>query len=105
MSIPPPNPITPAEAKHRKGSTFPPEVIRAFNDYLSDHYGPEIIIQQDTIIDIILIAMPHVKRQGIFDNGWLDIESVYKKAGWSVEYDKPAYNETYPASWTFKPGK
>lgn len=54
-------------------------------------------------MDRILAALPNVKRQEIFDNGWLDIETVYEDSGWSVEYDKPGYNESYEASWTFKP--
>jgi hypothetical protein len=42
-----------------------------------------------------------VSRQEVFDNQWLDIEDIYREAGWKVSYDKPAYNETYKAYFTF----
>lgn len=42
-----------------------------------------------------------MKRDELFDKGWMDIEPIYRKSGWRVEYDKPAYNETYPATFTF----
>jgi hypothetical protein len=31
----------------------------------------------------------------------LDIEPIYREAGWIVEYDKPAYCENYDANFTF----
>jgi hypothetical protein len=37
----------------------------------------------------------------IFEKGLLDVETVYERAGWKVTYDKPAYNETYPATFRF----
>lgn len=53
----------------------------------------------------LLLRMPHVERHQVFEKHWLDIETAYRQAGWEVEYDKPAYNETYGASWEFKHGK
>lgn len=40
-------------------------------------------------------------RGDVFERGYLDIEETYRKAGWSVVYDKPGYNETYDAFYTF----
>lgn len=31
------------------------------------------------------------------------VKLVYEQYGWSVEYDRPGYNETYSTSFTFKP--
>lgn len=33
---------------------------------------------------------------------WLDIEDHYRKAGWKVTYDKPAYCENYDAYFKFE---
>jgi hypothetical protein len=41
-------------------------------------------------------------RQQVFDNNWLDVEDIFRKAGWKVNYEKPAYNESYPASFKFQ---
>jgi len=41
-------------------------------------------------------------RSEIINNGWLNIEEAYRAADWEVEYDKPAYNETYRAHFIFK---
>jgi len=40
-------------------------------------------------------------RQGMYDKGWMDVEDAYRKAGWDVDFDKPGYNETYEANFTF----
>ena len=40
-------------------------------------------------------------RNKLFDKHYLDIEPLYREAGWKVKYDKPAYNEDYKATFTF----
>jgi hypothetical protein len=45
--------------------------------------------------------MPDVERGEIFHRGWLDVEDAYRAEGWTVVYDKPGYNESYAASFTF----
>ncbi len=35
---------------------------------------------------------------------WLNVEELYRAQGWTVTYDKPGYNESYPATFTFAPG-
>lgn len=57
---------------------------------------------QDAVIKRILIKLPNVTQAQIFDNGWLDVEELYREAGWAVEYDKPGHGETYPARFEFK---
>ena len=37
--------------------------------------------------------------------GWLDVEGIYRKAGWDVEYDSPGYCEDYPATFKFRKKK
>jgi len=43
----------------------------------------------------------NISSAKIFENGWLDVEPIYREVGWNVEYDKPGYNETYEASFKF----
>ena len=35
----------------------------------------------------------------------MDFEDLYRKSGWSVSYDKPAYNENYDAFLIFNKRK
>ncbi len=41
-------------------------------------------------------------RAVVFAKGWLEVEDIYRKAGWKVKYDKPAYSENYPATFKFE---
>ncbi len=38
----------------------------------------------------------------IYERHLLDVEPSYRAEGWEVEYDKPGYNETYEATFTFR---
>jgi hypothetical protein len=98
-------PITPAEARGKKKESIPPEVFEVFNQLLTEKYAEDITITQNEVMTMILKALPNVKRQQVFDRGWLDIEDVYRSAGWAVEYEKPAYNESGEAFWTFSDGR
>jgi hypothetical protein len=40
-------------------------------------------------------------RAFIFSKGYLNFEELYEAQGWKVVYDKPAYNESYKANFTF----
>lgn len=99
------NPITPQEAKESAASTIPQCIIEAVNKLLSQNIGnnKSIKILQDDILEEAGAGKENKAfRQQIFDKGWLNIENLYAKFGWHVTYDKPAYCETYPASFTFK---
>jgi hypothetical protein len=83
-------------------TTIPDFVVEAVNTLLTKHYKPRgTTIKQEDIIQEILKAKPDLDRQAIFDNDYLDFEAAYEAKGWRVTYDKPGYNETYPASFLF----
>lgn len=100
--------FTPQEAKDTKEKAIPNFVLEAFNQLLSEKYDDyAITITQDEAITRILALScnENLTRQEIFDRKWLDIEDIYRANGWSVEYDKPGYNESYTAFFKFKPKK
>jgi hypothetical protein len=96
-------PITPNEIVDNLENTIPSVVIQAVNNLLTKEYkGDRVVILQDEIIsEIIRLDNSFTSRQ-IFDNKMLDFEELYRKNGWSVEYDKPGYNENYKANFIFK---
>lgn len=101
-------PITPAEARSRKAESIPPEVFAAFNKLIVHFLSPtgSATFTQESVIEQILAGtFPEnyaARRQELFDLGHLDVEDVYRDAGWKVTYDKPGYNETYSATFTFE---
>ena len=94
-------PIKPSEIKQ----TIPEFVIKGANECIQEHYRElkkESHFTQDELMKYVLKYAPEgITRRTVFDNGWLDIEPLYRRAGWEVEYDKPAYCENYPANFTF----
>lgn len=111
-------PIKPEEVVAEKArSSIPPEVFDAFNQAITIHWHEgQATFTQREVIDAITLKMrsaqPSISCEHpdkivgrIFANHWLNVEDVYREAGWSVEYDKPGYNETYAATFTFKKGR
>lgn len=97
-------PITPAEVYNKP---IPDEIIAAFNALIIKNCSlRSATVYQNEALKLALKnfkdAGKKVTSQQIFDNNWLDVESTFKKAGWKVTYDKPAYNEEYEAFFVFK---
>ena len=97
-------PITPAEVDNKP---IPDEIIAAFNDLIIKNWrNTEAIVHQEEALKLAIKnfkdAGKKVTSEQIFDNGWMDVESTFRKAGWKVTYDKPAYNESYEAYFVFK---
>ncbi len=94
-------PIKPGDVAFGKEESFPDAVWDSFNELITQKFvrGSAIIKQDDVVA---LMVKKGLDRSQIFDQGWLNVESAYESAGWSVEYDKPAYNETYSATFKFR---
>lgn len=91
-------PITPDEAGTAK--VIPDEVITAFNETIALHFDGRA--SNFTTIEIVsAIVKKGISRKVIFDNHYLDVEPIFEAVGWKVVYDKPGYNESYEANFTF----
>lgn len=106
MSI---KPLSPNEALAGKITAIPPFVIAAVNQLLTERFsGRSCTIRQNEVVELAqkiasetAPTFEAIDKHVFFDRHWLDFEVIYQKEGWSVIYDKPAYNETYEAFWTF----
>lgn len=99
-------PITPAEVVAKKTENIPPEVFEVFNDLIAERWdGHRATIYQKDIVARLKAKLPEERRSQIFERHWLDVEPSYRKAGWTVVYDKPGYCETYEPNFTFTKGK
>ena len=100
-------PIKPSEVVSLKERVTPEQVFEAFNETIAKHWtGHSSRFGQDEIIAAIESKMVEQNiRRRIFDEHWMDVEPIYRAAGWDVEYNKPGYNESYEANWTFEKKK
>ena len=96
-------PLSPEEVLEKKGNDIPDVVITAVNNLLAKNLSGKkyaTLLQKDIIKEIQRLDIG-ISKSDIYDNHWLDFESLFDKAGWKVSYDKPGYNETYEASFDF----
>lgn len=100
-------PIRPEDIGLAKSRTFPKYVFEAFNEQIVANYtAGRAVVLQNKVIDAIIVAASVegviIDRGDVFDRKYLNVEEAYEEAGWKVTYDKPAYNESYEANFTFK---
>lgn len=94
-------PVTPKDLATGIVHAAPEFVIQAFNGLITRKHvnGRARFTQKEVIAEIKKIV--GVTSEEIYKNGWLNVEAHYRSVGWSVNYDKPAYNESYDAFFEF----
>lgn len=90
-------PVKPDEIVNLKASVTPPEVFDVVNELIALNWD-------GSRANFTLTAVKERIRAklGSVDLKWLDFEPIYRENGWGVSYDRPAYNESYEANFTFK---
>lgn len=90
------SPVTPEQVAKKKGQHIPKVVFDAFDALIIQNYadGKSVVIQSEVVERV-------KKTRQDFNSDWLNVEAAYEAIGWTVDYDKPAYNETYAAKFTF----
>ncbi len=93
-------PIKPDQIPALQEVAIPDVVIEVFNALIAKNYrsGYSSFLQDDAVAELMKKGL---NKKDIYANNWLDIEEIYRKNGWKVEYDRPAYCESYPASFNF----
>ncbi len=95
------NPIKPHEVEVTK----PDEAIEVFNSLIRGSWdGRQAKVDQKTAATLIAEKMG-MPREEVFARKYLDIEGVFRDAGWEVTYEKPALNEdSFPPFFVFTDG-
>ena len=94
-------PLKPSEISKIKQTNIPDEVIEVFNELITANWkGTHAVILQTDAAKLVAKRLK-ITQQQVFDKCFLDIEDIYRKEGWAVKYDKPAYNEDYEATFEF----
>ena len=95
-------PISPNDVQSEKNDTIPDVIIKSVNELIVekwDGYSSDVL--QDDLVVRVLSKDDTLTKEIIFANKWFDFEDLFREEGWKVEYDSPAYNETYKASFKF----
>lgn len=104
-------PISPKEVVNNKAGIIPDAIFEAFNELIAKKWdGTRSVIEQDEVIDVAIAKMMGDRegedystfRQRIFLEHWFDVEDIYRRAGWIVEYDKSSYDDTSASTFIFK---
>jgi hypothetical protein len=96
--------IKPNEVVAQKKKDIPEEVLECWNTLIAKHFSDgDATVYQGEAVTVIAEKMG-VDKDKVFDNHWLDIEDIYRAAGWSVVYDKPIAwgGDNYEAHFIFK---
>jgi hypothetical protein len=94
-------PLSPGEVDDARASAIPSEVIEVFNGLIASNWnGNAATVDQAEAAKSIADKMG-ISVDEAFRRGFLDVESIYRHAGWVVHYDKPGFNEDYPATFRF----
>ncbi|MEK7640643.1 MAG: hypothetical protein AAB389_01455 [Patescibacteria group bacterium] len=94
-------PIKPSEVVQIKKEAMPDVVLQSFNELITENFdGTSAVVKQDDVVN--LLVKKGFTRDEIFKKGWLEVEDIYRVAGWTVIYDKPGYNEDYDANFEFR---
>ena len=95
-------PITPKDVESAKTSHTLPLIIEAANELIVEKwngYNATFTLRE---LGTRARAKLGMQEDQEFERGQLDIEPIFRKAGWIVEYDRPGYNENYEAHFIFK---
>lgn len=94
-------PIKPSDIIKQRRDDIPDVVIEAFNRLVAEKWsGHSAVVHQKDVVAFLVEA--GLDKDEIFKRHWLNVEDVYRSAGWIVKYDAPAYSESYEPYFTFK---
>ena len=92
-------PIRPQDIIDLKKDTIPEKIIAAFNELIATKWnGGSATIRKDELLDkyfsLIGKTNDRANREILYNNHSLDIEDIYRKEGWKVEYSSPTYGDS-----------
>jgi hypothetical protein len=91
------SPITPQQVAAKKERYIPKAVFDVFDALIVENFcAGKAVVKQKDVVERVKKTLPD------FKSAWLNVEEAYEAIGWQVYYDKPAYNETYDATFVFQ---
>ena len=97
-------PITPSQVVELKQEAMPEEVIEAFNELIIKNWNGHVAkITKNAVINLIIekLGKEDKYRTVISDKHYLDVEDIFEKAGWEVEFSIPSVDYCYDGWFRF----
>jgi len=101
-------PIKPSEVIKFKQESIPDAVFQAFNELIAQKWdGDSATIRKDDLLEryfkIIGKRNDRANREKLYEDHSLDIEEIYSKEGWKVNYESPSYGDSdFESYWEFE---
>ena len=96
-------PISPKDVENAKAKHRPmPFIIEAANELIAEKWNGHAATFSVRELGARARTKLNMKEEEKFEDGQLDIEPIFRKAGWIVEFDRPGYCENYEARFIFK---
>jgi hypothetical protein len=94
-------PLKPSEVLMVRRDTILTEVIDVFNEFITQRFdGRQAVVQKDDVVDVLVNK--GFDRQDIYTKHLLNVEDVFRQAGWVVTYTSPDRDESFNPYFTFK---
>jgi len=98
--------ITPDKIQMASRKKIPEHIIDSVSEMIAATWdGNRARFTQKDLMDLVLDKSETPTRHQIFEQKLFDFEYIFRREGWVVEYDKPGYNESYDATFTFAKDK
>lgn len=94
-------PITPQEVVDAKQASLPDVVFDVFNAAIAGAWNGSSAIVRQQPVALTIADRLEISTAEVYKRGYMDVEPIYRKAGWKVKYDKPGYNESGEAYFEF----
>lgn len=95
------NPITPEELASEKAKYFPDAVIECFNRAIALNFnGTSSTVVAKNVRDEIAEAL-NIDKSEVSRRRYLDVEPIYRDAGFDVKYVRPDYTESFDSYFLF----
>lgn len=92
-------PITYEELIKERGLETPDCVIEAVNFLIKKNFKPKK--KSSKVYTDEIVAHSPFSYEEFDEKGWFDIEHLYEKAGWNVEYFSPDFCESFSSYFEF----
>jgi hypothetical protein len=97
----PVKPIRPIDLAEQLSKTVPDGVVEAWNEIIAEKFLGGVSTFTVNELTSRICENMMCDTQTVLKKGWLNLEPLFEKAGWSVEYDKPGFDESYAAKFIF----
>jgi len=102
-------PLSPDEVSALRPKHILPEIIEAVNKFLCERFNGKNsvkITRNELVSDTIGLCSKnekHMTDQILYEKGHLDLESIFEKVGWKVNYESPDRDESFESYYLFTP--